>query len=412
MVSELRAFPDGTRIVTFEQDDGSTVVRLEADGKELSRTSIFPYLMRIGEAVLRMDGIGGVATGEEYRYRGYSRRVLEAAVEWMRNGDAALATLYGIPDYYPKFGFATCGPEYTVILPLSEEVPPPSLPEGWTFRDFTPGDPGDLPAVQEIYRSTTGHASGAIVREGGDSTNAAARKISARPWEILAAEGFTAEGDACRVLLNEGGDLVGYLWIGLSGWWVQTREPRAPEVMRFGEALARDPRSADVLVEAARLWAGEVASETRQIEFIIPPEGHLAQALAYRAGIYAARYTWEGEFMARVLDVERFVRQLLPELAAQVRAARLPLEGALTIRTDEGEVTLAIGADGVTLGGPGSGGLVVELPQAILARIAMGAFEVRDVIARLDNAVDDDAVALLEVLFPRRYPHIYAMDRF
>ena len=132
-----RVFPDGTQIVTFDHDDGTREVRLEADGTDLSRTFIFPYLMRIGKSVVRMDGIGGVATGEDYRYRGYSRRVMEAAVEVMRAGDAALATLYGIQDFYHKYGFATCGPEYTVILPLDDRKAAVStLPEGWTFRPF------------------------------------------------------------------------------------------------------------------------------------------------------------------------------------------------------------------------------------------------------------------------------------
>ena len=55
-------------------------VLLQLDGRQVSRVVIVPMLMRVGAAVVRMDGIGGVGTEEEFRNRGYSRRVMETAV--------------------------------------------------------------------------------------------------------------------------------------------------------------------------------------------------------------------------------------------------------------------------------------------------------------------------------------------
>ena len=352
-----RVFPDGTQIVIFDHDDGTREVRLEADGKDLSCTFIFPYLMRIGEAVVRMDGIGGVATGEEYRYRGYSRRVMEAAVELMRGGDAALATLYGIQDFYPKFGFATCGPEYTVILPPDDrDASVAALPEGWAFRPFAPED---LPAVMDIYDANTRRATGAIVRHAvADeaslvNANAAALKVSGRAWETLPQLAAGPDNDACRVLLDASGELVAYAWIGRSGWWVQSRERHAPESFHLGEVMAKDPVAADAVITAARMWASEAAGDTRQIEFVTPPESPVAHAAAYQGGIFVGRHTREGEFMARVLDLGRFFQQMQPELSARLRTSRVGFEGTLVVRTDEGEASIAIGPDGVSLGSHG-----------------------------------------------------------
>ena len=56
--------------------------------------------------------------------------------------------------------------------------------------------------------------------------------------------------------------------------------------------------------------------------------------------------------------------------------------------------------------------LVVDLPQETLARLSLGAFEVRDLVARLPTEPSAKVVAVLEILFPRRAPHIHAMDRF
>src|SRR5215211_4927437 len=110
-------FADGTRIVSVNHSSGTSDVLLQLDGRQASRVVIVPMLMRIGAAVVRMDGIGGVGTEEEFRNQGYSRRLMETAVQQMQQGDAVLSTLFGIQDFYQKFGYETTGPEYSVIVP-------------------------------------------------------------------------------------------------------------------------------------------------------------------------------------------------------------------------------------------------------------------------------------------------------
>jgi GNAT superfamily N-acetyltransferase len=414
----VREFPDGTKIVSIDHDDGLREVRLEEDGEHLSRTLVFPLWMRIGAAVVRMDGIGGVATPEQYRNRGYSRRVLEAAIEVMRVGDASLATLYGIHNFYPKFGFATCGPEYTVVLPLDDdEGSPVGLPEGWTFRAF---EPGDLEAVKTLYHANTRRATGAIVRhnesEGVNLVDAgdAATRVSGKPWEILSDLDSGDRNDACRVLIDRLGELAGYAWIGRSGWWVfNNRERNAPESFHLGEMFARDPVAAEAMIAAARMWAKEAAGDTRQIEFIMPPEGPVAHALALQGGIFVARHTRDGEFMARVIDVDRLLQQMHPEFSERIQAARAGFEGTLVFRTEEGEASTTIGPDGVEPGEVMTGDrIVIEMPQDALARLVLGAFDTREILGRLPVPPPERTWEVLEVLFPRRYPHIHAMDRF
>ena len=129
-----------------------------------------------------------------------------------------------------------------------------------------------------------------------------------------------------------------------------------------------------------------------------------------------AAYTRGGDFMGRVLDVGRLLRQLQPELGARVRTARLPLAlrapGRLTFRTDEGEAAIVIAENDVLVDDGANGGLVVELPQTALVRLCLGGFDSADVLARLPNQPGQEVAALLRLLFPRRMPHIYQMDRF
>src|SRR5215217_6522951 len=198
---------DGSRIVTVDHPSSTSDVLLQLDGRQVSRVVIVPMLMRIGAAVVRMDGIGGVGTEEVFRNRGFSRRVMETAVQQMRQGDAALSTLFGIQDFYQKFGYETTGPEYSVILPLKDSsAASRSLPRGWRSRPLTAED---MPAVMGLYHANTRRATGALIRhDAGDdpeeserlaAVNPDARKIGLRAWNRLRTIAVEPGEDACRV---------------------------------------------------------------------------------------------------------------------------------------------------------------------------------------------------------------------
>ena len=423
-------YTDGTRVDSVEHPDGAVSLILEAGGKQVSRTVIVPMLMRIGAAVVRMDGIGGVETDEAYRNRGYSRRLNELAVEKMRAGDAALSTLYGIQDFYPKYGFATVGPEYSVTLPLEEPTSAPELPSGWRFR---PIEVDDLPAVKRIYHANTRRATGPLVRhETGDDSeeierlarsSPPAQKIGRRAWNRLEKLTTDSGKDSCYVLLDESGAIRAYAWISRGGWWIDFRYQDAPDTFHLGEVMATDPVAADVVLTACRRWASqrsavqpgrlESGNGYQQIELAIPPDNAVASAAALEGGSFHASHTRNGQFMGRILNVGRLVDQLRPEFSARIQATSVPFRGQLTLRTDDGEGSLSIAPDGVSVpNGSSDAELIVELPQTALARLCFGAFEPRDLLARLPSPPVPEAVTLLEALFPRRFPHIYSIDRF
>src|SRR5215216_5260029 len=103
--------------------NGETLIELHVAGRAVSRLYIIPLTISIGVAKVRVDGIGGVETEEEYRGRGYARRVMEAALVRMGGAvnnvsqdPAALSFLFGISNYYEKFGYARAGPWYSLHL--------------------------------------------------------------------------------------------------------------------------------------------------------------------------------------------------------------------------------------------------------------------------------------------------------
>jgi hypothetical protein len=415
-----RDFADGTRITTVKQPGGTRDVLLQLDGQRISRVVIIPMLMRVGAAVLRMDGVGGVETVEGFRNRGYSRRVMETVLEQIKAGDASLSTLFGIQDFYQKFGYDTAGPELTVILPEPDNSElAPTIPKGWLFRPLTERD---LPAVMSLYNVNIRRATGAIVRHdaGEDATeterltdeDSDARKIGFRAWNRLRRLIADPGEDACRVLLDAAGRVAAYAWFG-ANWWMGVRRRDLPAAFHLAEVMARDPESADALLAACRLWAAEASSDYDAVAFAIPPEGPVASAVAYQGADVRAVFTRGGDFMGRVLDTSRLIRQLLPELTGRVCATPPAFQGLLTIATDEGQATIAISPRGVSLtDGYDDGDLVIELPQSALARLCIGGFDPADVLARLPQPPEEALASLLCLLFPKRTPHIYPMDRF
>lgn len=380
-------------------------------------------LMRIGAAVVRMDGIGGVGTDEAYRNRGYSRRVMERALETMRAGDAAISTLFGIQDFYQRFGYEPSGPEYTVVAPFQDvQEDSCSVPPGWSFRSLIVDD---LPAVMELYQANTRRATGALVRhDAGDDPaeterlagcNPDARKIGLRAWDRLRKIALEPGDDECRVLLDESGSVAAYAWLGANkrNWWMSVRRRNFPSAFHLAESMARDDVAADVLLSACRIWAAEAGDDYDAIGFAIPPEGPLAWAAAYQGGRLLGAYTRGGDFMGRVVNVESLMRQMLPEFTERVRATGLRFHGQLKFVTEEGEASLYISPDGVRIErDPGGKRMIAEMPQAVIARLCLGGFDTGDILSRLPTMPDAESVALLNVLFPRRAPHIYPVDRF
>lgn len=393
------ASPTELRIAYREAERGSTEVSLELDGRSVSRAYIIPMAIRIGAATVRMDGIGGVGTEEGFRNRGYSRLVLEAAVRRMREGDAALSTLYGIPDYYPRFGYASAGPEHEIRL--LDATRPTALPPGWEAR---PVRPGDLPHLRRIYDEGTARSVGAVLRP-------------ASTWNHLLEEGGPEE---CRVVAGPGGEIAAYAVRGRGWWWMNAWRGREPDAFLLAEAMARDGRSAEALLAACRAWADQEPLEggrPRPVYMALPPEGPVALAAMMEDALFAGRYYRCANFMARTLDTGRLLRALAPELSARLRASRSSFAGTLRIRTDEGEGALAVGPDGVVAGEAGAGGregteLRVELHQSDLARLALGGYPPEGLLARLPSPPDEEAARLLTTLFPLRHPHVYPLDRF
>lgn len=374
--------------------DGSTTVELTIDGASVSRASIIPMTIRIGAATVRMDGIGGVATNEANRNRGYSRRVIEVAVECMKRGDAPLSTLYGIQHFYPRFGYATVGGEAIVrLLSLDEDN---HVPDGCRSRS---GRPADLPRLKTLYEDGTRESVGPLVRSD-----------IGIGWGQLE-NSLAGDADECIVVTDEADEVVAYAWRAPECWWMRQWSRRDPEIFKIAEAFAMSPRAADALLATCRQWAAAHGAE--MVDLAIPRTGILGMSAALQSAVIGSHHERDAQFMGRSTGVQGLITAMQPELERRWRSVRSEWTGTLELRTGEDTVSLAIDQDDVTVlpdGDAGAASLVIETSPGNVARLVLGSFDPRELLAR--SGTSPDAIEILAVLFPRRDPSIYPADRF
>lgn len=385
----------------FTLEEGHTKAALIVEERSVSSALIIPQQMKVGAATLSVDSIGGVETEADQRNRGYGRRLLEASIEHMRNGSAALSFLYGIPDFYPKFGFATVGADYSLFLTqLKQGI---ALPDGWSIRAFVPAD---LPAIRHLYAAHIARSVGPIVRPPESPI-----------WTQLQETTQTAGMDECRLLLDPTGELVAYAWHGAGVWTTEDAERDFPDALVLSEVVANGPQAADVILQTCRMWAVEprTGRVIKRVAIGALPGGIVAAAARHQdAEVITSSWRCGGP-MARVLDTERLFREFLPELNVRWQAAGSSFRGQLCLRCETGDVTLRLAPTSVSLEPASSqadSAHTLALPQTLLARLVLGGFSPEDLFARVEMPLDTGAaIAVLCALFPQRQPYLFPADR-
>ena len=167
-----------------------TWISLLTEGEEMvSQLGLREYQMRFGSAQLKLGGIDGVGTEEEHRNKGYSRRVMEHTIAYMNENGYDVSMLFGIPNFYHKFGYATAIPE--------------------TYVEF---DTKDVPAAVPTYQVRKFQTEDASKIVDLYSANNAKRAGTPLRTEIGWKE-FTRRGGIVPdpyVVLNDADEVIGY----------------------------------------------------------------------------------------------------------------------------------------------------------------------------------------------------------
>ncbi|RLE89008.1 MAG: hypothetical protein DRJ49_04175 [Thermoprotei archaeon] len=101
-----RRYPHVWRRETVDYENRLVI---KVDDRIVSHVGVFPLKMRIGKVEVMMGGIGGVATLQEFRGRGFMTKLMNYAISKMRKEGYPLSILWGDRQRYGHFGYEMAG---------------------------------------------------------------------------------------------------------------------------------------------------------------------------------------------------------------------------------------------------------------------------------------------------------------
>jgi predicted acetyltransferase len=355
--------------------------QLDVDGQSVSRLSVLDASIWLLGVEVRMGGIASVNTNSEHRMKGYARRVLEDTVRYMTGLGCDVSMLFGINDFYNKFGFIPCLPGHQSSIATRDAERAAEGAGSYTTRLVKPED---LPWIVALYNARNRHRPAALVRNEESFTGF--RKGSA----------YGVEADAF-VMQNEDGERIGYAAFDNSRTAVNIVEVNA--------------------VSPAAHWSllyefAKMAVERRCGELLLHmPSDDPFVRFARRYGCNTQiGYRRMGGGMMRILNQEALFRKLQPAL--QERVASSALAGTpMTVTFETDLATTDLHFNGAPKAGR-TGRWRVKLGQDKLMQLVVGYRAADDLLTDRDVTAEGDPQELLGILFGGLSPYVWRADVF
>ena len=342
-----------------------------ADGTIVTHWGIWDYPMRVGSATLRVAGVGVVATHGHYLKRGLMSKTIRAWLADMDGGDVDMTILFGISDFYHRFGyvFGWAGDEYVMHTRRLPEGKGPKL-------------------------SCLGHA---VTPELDRLANRASRGLT---------------GMAVRPTYSvHRKEYVSYAWAGRDGKPV-------------GFVTAGEFRGRWVVVDHAGdvdnvlLAVRELADRdgAKKVHFLdLHARSPLARRLRQGTADRSQAFIQSGGPMIRTLNLRSCLGKLAGELTRRLKGTtHAGFTGSLTVADPRETVTLAIAkgvvslADGRKPKGPAG---AIRGGEEI-AQLLIGTHAPDETVEGFGTKVTGAAKDLIGLLFPAQEPNLARVDHY
>lgn len=366
-----------------------TRVELKVGGKVASGLTIVDRKMHLGKRAVRIGGIAGVSTVREYRRKGYSRSVMEHALKWMRENGFNMSALFGIPEYYYRYGYHVFMGEHRASVKLRNlhRFVSSSLPGGDIEATIVDSPSVHSTEIAEIYERHNADRPGSIVREPG-------------VWKGFR-KGISWEHEPKTLVVERGGEVVGYAAI--------ERWPR-PDRLEVADVGATSAEAYQAILR--RIY--EKASEEKRGEavFHVPPDCEMVGLLRAVGCTVESDYPWNAGGMARIVDLAGFLGEIREELERRLRGSPVSL-GIVMVDDVLGpqEVTVRFDGSGAEVGEGIKAGSVMKASPGTLAQLFLGYLSLRDAVSSVEVR---GSVGGFNRLFtpPVLEPYVWQPDRF
>ena len=243
------------------------------DGRVLSCLTVVEQKMRIGDALVPIAGIAGVATREAHRGQGLATELLRETMHWLRGEGYGLAALLAAdPRCYRRLGWEVAGRHFRLTAPAS------GVPASAERARVRTASREDIAAISRLYDECAGGATGACERD-------------AKRWDYV---------------WEHAGDRFVYAGEGIEGYALAERRGRdGDEHVRVGELVARTDRARAGLASALAFGADGAELRYTAGRRAVEESGLL---------VVGARVDVLPGAMFRVLDLPRALSALAPNL--------------------------------------------------------------------------------------------------
>ncbi len=361
------------------------------EGREISRVRVVDRRLCIGQSCLRFGGIADVFTEPDFRNKGLSRRLLEVSLQLMTRERHDFALLFGIANYYEKWGYRTTLADYQWSMHALELL---GNLDGWQVRDL----------AQDEHKLTL-----PLYRRWLKSRGFGIERLAGR-WR-----GFTKGSEwrnkARPVGLWQKGKLRCYMVIDMGQGEIHVNEivGDSPAALRAGFAWLAD----------------ESRRRVRENLIFEIAEDDEATRLAMQIGRMTIRRSTQtsGNGMARVMNLAGLMTAMEAEFKSRWQQSHLKDSALkLTVQTDVGSCLLAWAPGGeawpAASGSRSSrqaGDVIsgrIKLPQDRLMQLLLGYRRLVDVAGDDGVSIPKSLVETGQVLFPIGQPQILRADLF
>ena len=352
-------------------------VELLVDGQSASWTDLPYYRMRLGRAVLSVGGVAGVFTKPEHRMKGYSSRVLRRCVKVMTADGLDVSLLFGIPNYYHKFGYRTALADYEFAVAARTLIDGP-------MKLAARGLPKDRHAeILPLYRQWLAASSFGLERRSG-------------LWRGFS-RGLRGSVNVTVTAFYRGRRMVGYVACDQAADAV-----RVPELVALDAAARRS-----IFTWLARQCREKLCEN---IQFGLPHDDPASRLAREFGGTFTQVVKANAGGMMRVLNLPSTLEALRPELAALWSQSALGSRRlSLVLKTDLGRGKLSLpGArpSAQVLRGQ------AKIPQDRLIQFISGYLRAADAADLPGVEIPRRLVPVLDALFPTRCNNVLSTNCF
>jgi predicted N-acetyltransferase YhbS len=356
----------------------------EEKGEILAHTLMVRREMTVAGVSLVLGGLGFVGTHPKARRRGLAQRLIEEHLGYMAAHEYDLAGLFGLPNYYQRFGFAAAFPVYWTGVAARR------------LREVRSSEPSPRVLSRIPRRDLPGLAAVFAAFEAG-RTGALARSPEYWAWSVQ-------RWRRTLVAKRSAGEIRGYAVVG------EAQDGALPvlEIAANGEDTA--------LALLAALGREAEQQSLPEVRLLTPPDHPVARLAYHRLdGERHEALPRDRGGQLKVIDPVRLGERLAPALARRVAASRFrSAAGRIELVTDTDRLAFAL-----PCGADGQAGFTLRLPLARLGGLLAGSTEFPDLLAEPGVEFSPHAEGGVEaaqelgrVVFPPDRPFIWSTDRF